>query len=125
MPSLSRFHQSSGDLCFELASGKLFQNPFPSGVSSWSILLVFRLIGKVCQGHPLSSPTFPPKGRRKSKSDVRERFGSHAGSFALGIGGFPKKLNATIPTGDFTKLDFEAYNGPSRGYSVLFKVKKA
>ncbi|XP_071923612.1 uncharacterized protein [Coffea arabica] len=63
--------------------------------------------------------------RRKSKSDVRERFGSHAGSFALGIGGFPKKLNATIPTGDFTKLDFEAYNGPSRGYSVLFKVKKA
>ncbi|XP_071923610.1 uncharacterized protein [Coffea arabica] len=28
--------------------------------------------------------------RRKSKSDVRERFGSHAGSFALGIGGFPK-----------------------------------
>ncbi|XP_071923611.1 uncharacterized protein [Coffea arabica] len=46
-------------------------------------------------------------------------------SFALGIGGFPKKLNATIPTGDFTKLDFEAYNGPSRGYSVLFKVKKA
>ncbi|XP_071923615.1 uncharacterized protein [Coffea arabica] len=30
-----------------------------------------------------------------------------------------------ISKGDFTKLDFEAYNGPSRGYSVLFKVKKA
>ncbi|XP_071923617.1 uncharacterized protein [Coffea arabica] len=30
--------------------------------------------------------------RRKSKSDVRERFGSHAGSFALGIGGFPKVI---------------------------------
>ncbi|XP_071939417.1 uncharacterized protein [Coffea arabica] len=86
MPSLSRFHQSSGDLCFELASGKLFQNPFPSGVSSWSILPVFRLIGKVCQGHPLSSPTFPPKGRRKSKSDVRERFGSHAGNVHLHLG---------------------------------------
>ena len=33
-----------------------------------------------------------------------------------------QKLNATIPTGDFTKLDFEAYNGPSRGYNQLGSI---
>ncbi|XP_071939415.1 uncharacterized protein [Coffea arabica] len=110
--------------------------------------LSLRLIGKVCQGHPLSSPTFPPKGRRKSKSDVRERFGSHAGnvldhciiwkrfyhvawllcpcqtSFSC-VYRFICTWDWRISKGDFTKLDFEAYNGPSRGYSVLFKVKKA
>ncbi|XP_027172475.1 uncharacterized protein LOC113772117 isoform X2 [Coffea eugenioides] len=48
--------------------------------------------------------------------------GSFALDIAFGIGGLPEKLNATIPTGAFTKLDFEAYNGPSRGYNQLGSI---
>ncbi|XP_071917666.1 DNA repair protein recA homolog 3, mitochondrial-like isoform X3 [Coffea arabica] len=48
--------------------------------------------------------------------------GSFALDIAFGIGGLPKKLNVTIVTGDFTKLDFDSYNGPSRGYNQLGSI---
>ena len=35
---------------------------------------------------------------------------------------FEQKLNAAISTGDFTKLNFEAYSGPSRGYNQLGSI---
>ncbi|XP_027163617.1 serine/threonine-protein kinase GRIK1-like isoform X2 [Coffea eugenioides] len=48
--------------------------------------------------------------------------GSFALDIAFGIGRLPKKLNVTILTGDFTKLDFDSYNGPSRGYNQLGSI---
>ncbi|XP_027163694.1 serine/threonine-protein kinase GRIK1-like isoform X3 [Coffea eugenioides] len=105
------------------------------------------LYRKVLLGHTLNSPTFPPKGRRKSKSDVKERFGAQVLSdhciiwkrfYHVAWPLCPCQTSSSCvhrficfgyciwdwktSKGDFTKLDFDSYNGPSRGYNQLGSI---
>ncbi|XP_071917665.1 uncharacterized protein [Coffea arabica] len=109
--------------------------------------LSLRLYRKVLLGHTLNSPTFPPKGRRKSKSDVKERFGAQVLSdhciiwkrfYHVAWPLCPCQTSSSCvhrficfgyciwdwrtSKGDFTKLDFDSYNGPSRGYNQLGSI---